>query len=217
MSWKVDSIVVGPIQCNCYVLSDETSGKAFLIDPGAESPDLIAYLERKRLDIQAILITHAHIDHIGGIEAVHAQSSAPVYYHAGDQFLYQDVMMQAQLFGVTPPQLMAKQPRVGEGSLRADQEFAFNGGKVRVIHTPGHTPGSVCFHAFGQESVLFTGDTLFAGSIGRTDLWGGDYDQIIESIRGRLLVLEDSVMVLPGHGPETTIGEERRSNPFLRT
>jgi hydroxyacylglutathione hydrolase len=217
VSWKIDSIVVGPIQCNCYVLREETSGKAFLIDPGAESPDLIAYLERKRLDIQAILITHAHIDHIGGIESVHAQSSAPVYYHSGDQFLYQDLIMQAQLFGVTPAQLMAKQPRVGEGSLRQDQEFAFNGGKVRVIHTPGHTPGSVCFHASGEESLLFTGDTLFAGSIGRTDLWGGDFDQIIDSIRGRLLVLEDSVMVLPGHGPDTTIGEERRSNPFLRT
>jgi hydroxyacylglutathione hydrolase len=125
--------------------------------------------------------------------------------------------MQAALFGVTPAQLMASQPRVGEGSLRQDQEFPFERGIVRVLHTPGHTPGSVCFHASGDESLVFTGDTLFAGSIGRTDLWGGDYDQIIDSIHGRLLVLEDSVQVLPGHGPETTIGEERRSNPFLRT
>ena len=214
MSWKVECAVVGPIQCNCYILSESNSGRAFLIDPGAESPELISFLQKKKLDLQAILITHAHIDHVGGVESIYAQFAAPVYYHAGDKFLYEDLAMQAQLFGVTPKQLQATQPKVGEASLRQDQEFA--DGRIRVIHTPGHTPGSVCFHATGEQAILFSGDTLFAGSIGRTDLWGGDYDQIIESIRVRLLALDDSVDVFPGHGEPTTIGDERQSNPFLK-
>jgi hydroxyacylglutathione hydrolase len=213
---KINIVVVGPIQCNCYILSDETSGKAYLIDPGAESNELIAYLQKKKFELQAILITHAHVDHIGGIESIHAEFPAPVYYHSGDQFLYENIEMQTRLFGATPAQLMSTQPKVGEGSLQPGQEFPFQQGKLRVIHTPGHTPGSVCFHADCDEQLVFTGDTLFAGSIGRTDLWGGNYDQIIESIRARLLVLHDDVMVLPGHGPETTIGEERQMNPFLR-
>ena len=216
MTWKIDIVVVGPIQCNCYILSDDSSKKAFLIDPGAESPQLLEYLKKKNLQLQAILITHAHVDHIGGIDAVHEQTQSPVYYHGGDKFLFEDVSMQAKLFGVTPAQIQATQPQVGEGTLTDGQEFAFDGGNVRVIHTPGHTPGSVCYLASGQENLLFSGDTLFAGSIGRTDLWGGDYDQIIDSIRTKLLNLDDSVLVLPGHGPETTIGDERESNPFLR-
>jgi glyoxylase-like metal-dependent hydrolase (beta-lactamase superfamily II) len=216
MGWELDIAVVGPIQCNCYILTDNVSGKAYLIDPGAESAELEQYLQKRKLEIQAILITHAHLDHIGGIEYMRTQTAAPVFYHAGDRFLYENVTMQAQLFGVTPAQLMAKQPRAGDGSLNDDQRFEFDGGAVRVIHTPGHTPGSVCFHAKGEANLLFTGDTLFAGSIGRTDLWGGDYDQIIESIQGKLMVLDDSVTVLPGHGPKSTVGEERRSNPFLQ-
>jgi len=212
MSWKVESAVVGPIQCNCYILTETNLGKTYLIDPGAESQELMLFLQKKKLNLQAILITHAHIDHVGGIESVYAQFPAPVYYHAGDQFLYENLALQAQLFGATPRQLQATQPKVGDPSLRQDQQI----GNIRVIHTPGHTPGSVCFHAKGEQPILFTGDTLFAGSIGRTDLWGGDYDQIIESIRTRLLPLEDSVDVFPGHGDPTTIGEERTSNPFLK-
>jgi hydroxyacylglutathione hydrolase len=216
MGWKIDVVVVGPIQCNCYILSDEASGKAFLIDPGAESNELLDYLKKKKLQLQAVLITHAHIDHVGGIEALQAVSNAPVYYHAGDQFLYENLEIQAQHFKVTAAQLMATQPRVGEASLKDDQEFAFEKGRLKAIHTPGHTPGSICFLASGEESLLFTGDTLFAGSIGRTDLWGGNFEQIIDSIQSKLMVLEDSVMVLPGHGPDSTIGDERESNPFLR-
>ena len=216
MGWKIDVVVVGPIQCNCYILSDEASGKAFLIDPGAESSELLDYLKKKKLQLQAVLITHAHIDHVGGIEALQTVSTAPVYYHAGDQFLYENLAIQAEHFKVTPAQLMATQPRVGEASLKDDQEFAFEKGRIKAIHTPGHTPGSICFLAAGEESLLFTGDTLFAGSIGRTDLWGGNFDQIIDSIHSKLMVLEDSVMVLPGHGPDSTIGDERESNPFLR-
>jgi hydroxyacylglutathione hydrolase len=216
MGWKIDVVVVGPIQCNCYILSDEASGQAFLIDPGAESNELVEYLKKKQFQLQAVLITHAHIDHIGGIESVQEVSNAPVYYHVGDKFLYENVAVQAEHFKVTPAQLMATQPQVGEASLQDAQEFAFKGGSVKAIHTPGHTPGSICFLAAGDESLLFSGDTLFAGSIGRTDLWGGNFDQIIESIQSKLMVLDDSVMVLPGHGPDSTIGDERDSNPFLR-
>ena len=217
MSWQVDCAVVGPIQCNCYIFSDPISGKAYLIDPGAESRELLSFLQKSKLSLQAVLITHAHIDHIGGIEMVHQEFPVPVLYHAGDRFLYEDVTMQAQLFGVMPRDLQARQPEVGEGSLHHQQSFSIDAGELRVIHTPGHTPGSVCFHAAGEEPILFTGDTLFQASIGRTDLWGGSFEQIIDSIQRRLMLLEDRVKVLPGHGPATTIGEERRHNPFLLT
>lgn len=186
-----------------------------MIDPGAESRELLAFIQKKKLDLQAVLITHAHIDHIGGIEMLHREIAAPVYYHSGDKFLYENVQMQARLFGVAPEDLQAVQPKAGESSLEDNRIFPFDNGEVRVIHTPGHTPGSVCFHAIGETSVVFTGDTLFQGSIGRTDLWGGSFERIMESIKSRLLALEDNVQVLPGHGDATTIGTERRQNPFL--
>lgn len=217
MSWKIDCVVVGPIQCNCYIVSESVSGDAYVIDPGAESRELLSYLQKKKFDLKSVLITHAHIDHVGGIEAFHTHFPVPVYYHAGDKYLYENLLMQAQLFGAVPSQLQAVQPTVGEATLEHERVFAFTGGEVRVIHTPGHTPGSVCFHAKGEESMVFTGDTLFDGSIGRTDLWGGDYDQIIASIKERLLVMDDSVHVFPGHGEPTTIGKERRTNPFLQS
>jgi glyoxylase-like metal-dependent hydrolase (beta-lactamase superfamily II) len=215
VSWKIDCVVVGPIQCNCFILSESVTRRACLIDPGAESKDLLSYLQKKEFDLQAVLVTHAHIDHVGGIEMIYNAFPVPVYYHGGDRFLYENLAMQAQLFGTTPENLEAKQPVVGEGTLAHDQEFSLPGGRIRVLHTPGHTPGSVCYQAIGDTEVVFSGDTLFEGSIGRTDLWGGSFDQIIASIKGRLLTLDDRVQVLPGHGPATTIGEERRQNPFL--
>jgi hydroxyacylglutathione hydrolase len=217
MSWKIDCVVVGPIQCNCYILSDSVAGKAYLIDPGAESKELLDFLQKKKVDLQAILITHAHIDHIGGIEMLCREIPSPVYYHTGDKFLYENIQMQAQLFGVTPRDLQAEQPKSGNASLENNRVFPFENGEIRVIHTPGHTPGSVCFHAIGDGSALFTGDTLFKGSIGRTDLWGGSFEQIMESIKGGLMSLSDGVQVLPGHGDPTSIGAERRQNPFLLT
>jgi len=217
MSWKVDCVVVGPIQCNCYILHDPVSLKAFLIDPGAESEDLLVHLQQRKFDLQAILVTHAHLDHVGGIEMVLEEFPCPVYYHSADKPLYDNLLMQAQLFGMTPRQLQARQPKAGEGSLQHEQTFPMEGAELQVIHTPGHTPGSVCFQMTGEKKVVFSGDTLFEGSIGRTDLWGGSYDQIIQSIQERLMVLEDTVMILPGHGAETMIGAERRYNPFLVT
>jgi glyoxylase-like metal-dependent hydrolase (beta-lactamase superfamily II) len=215
MSWEINCVVVGPIQCNCYIISDNLSNKAYLIDPGAESQDLLKYLQKRRFDLQAILITHAHLDHVGGIEMVHAEFPSHVYYHEGDKPLYENLQMQASLFGFTLKTLESTQPKVGESSLQHDQQFEFSTGFIRVIHTPGHTPGSVCFHLTGERATIFSGDTLFEGSIGRTDLWGGSFEEIIHSIKNRLLTLEDNLLVLPGHGPSTMIGDERRHNPFL--
>jgi len=215
MGWTIDCVVVGPIQCNCYILADSISRQAYLIDPGAESKELLSHLKRKQWDLQGMLITHAHIDHVGGIEMIRADFPATVYFHTADRFLYENLAMQADLFGATPQMLQATQPQVGSGAVEHDQQFPFGNRQICVLHTPGHTPGSVCFYASGDQPVVFTGDTLFEGSIGRTDLWGGSFEQIIQSIHGRLLTLEDRVQVLPGHGPATTIGRERRHNPFL--
>jgi len=216
MSWKIDCVVVGPIQCNCYIFSDSISGHAYLIDPGAESEELMTFLRARRFQLQGILITHAHIDHVGGIEQIRGELSVPVYLHDADRFLFDDVAMQARMFGVEPQDLEAVQPQSPDKKLEHQQVFPISGGEVRTIHTPGHTPGSVCFQACGEQEFVFTGDTLFEGSIGRTDLWGGSYEQIMISIRDRLMNLEDRVHVLPGHGGASTIGNERRTNPFLR-
>ena len=215
MSWRIECVVVGPIHCNCYILSDTVSRKAYLIDPGAESKELSTYLEQSGLELQGMLITHSHIDHIGGIEDVSAQFPVPVYYHPGDKPLYDDVMGQARLFGLMPAQLQAKQPKAQPQSVEDGQRLPMEGGTIEIVHTPGHTPGSICFRTLGEQEVVFSGDTLFDGSIGRTDLWGGSFEQIIRSIKERLMVLDDKVKVLPGHGEHTTIGAERRFNPFL--
>jgi hydroxyacylglutathione hydrolase len=216
MSWEIDCVVVGPIQCNCYIISDSVTKQAYVIDPGAESKELLSYLEKKHFDLKALLITHAHLDHVGGIEMIHSSIKVPICYHSGDRLLYENLKMQADLFGFSLRELQASQPTVGEPTLEHNQKFPFASGSVNVIHTPGHTPGSVCFQAEGERSVLFTGDTLFEGSIGRTDLWGGSFEQIIDSIQNRLMTLDDHLPVLAGHGDSTTIGEERLNNPFLK-
>src|SRR5262245_29714286 len=204
MFWEIDCVVVGPIQCNCYIISDSVSKQAYIIDPGAESKELLSYLEKKRFDLKGLLITHAHPDHVGGIEMINSSFTVPAYYHAADQLLYKNLQMQADFFGLSLPQLQATQPTVGEPTLENNQRFSFGSGSVNVIHTPGHTPGSCCFHAQDDQSLLFTGDTLFEGSIGRTDLWGGSYEQIIDSIQSRLMILDERLQVLPGHGDSTT-------------
>jgi hydroxyacylglutathione hydrolase len=216
MSWEIDCVVVGPIQCNCYIISDSVTKQAYIIDPGAESKELLSYLEKKHFDLKALLITHAHVDHVGGIQIINSSFTVPAYYHVGDQPLYKNLQMQADFFGLSLSQLQASQPTVGEPTLEHNQKFSFGSGSLNVIHTPGHTPGSCCFYAQGEQSLLFTGDTLFEGSIGRTDLWGGSYEQIIDSIQSRLMTLDERLPVLPGHGDPTTIGEERLNNPFLK-
>jgi hydroxyacylglutathione hydrolase len=207
----VRSFPVGLLQCNCTVLGDPESGQAVVVDPGDEGQKVLDVLRDEGLTCRAILNTHTHIDHVGANQALKEATGARLLLHEADLPLYDNLAAQALMLGG----LMAAPPRarVDETIHQGDRVRA--GGVVaEVLHTPGHTPGSLCFHVDG-EALLLSGDTLFAGSIGRTDLWGGDYDQEIASIRERLLALDDRTRVIPGHGPETTIGRERRRNPFL--
>jgi hydroxyacylglutathione hydrolase len=208
----VETLSVGLLQCNCTILGDPESKDAIVVDPGDELDRILAVLRRHDLRCRTILNTHTHIDHVGANAALKEATGAKLLLHEADLPLYDNLNVQSEwMGGMVPPPARAKVDdhvhqgdRVKAGTVVAD-----------VLHTPGHTPGSICFHIDGSEPVLLSGDTLFAGSIGRTDLWGGDHDQEIESIRRRLLTLDDGTRVIPGHGPETTIGRERRRNPFL--
>ena len=205
----VDVLVVGPLQCNCVILGDVASKTAIVVDPGDEVDRIVEALARHEMRAVAIVATHAHIDHVGGIAELKARTGAPALLHHADVPLYEALAEQAEWLGVVPP-AVAKL----DGTLDVTTELAVGTSPVTVLHTPGHSPGSVCFRIADQRLVL-SGDTLFAGSIGRTDLWGGSFEQIIASIRSQLLALPDETNVIPGHGPATTIGQERRSNPFL--
>jgi glyoxylase-like metal-dependent hydrolase (beta-lactamase superfamily II) len=202
---------VGMLACNCSVLGDESTGEAVVIDPGDEIERVQEILRRQRLRVRYIVATHAHIDHVGGIETLKNATGAAVLMNESDLPLYQNLALQAAWLGVAPP-----------GAVEVDQ-FLKDGDTIKcgahsldVLHTPGHSPGSLCLHLPGAQQTIFSGDTLFQASIGRTDLWGGSFDQIIRSIQNSLLQFPDATRVFPGHGPETTIGEERESNPFLQ-
>ena len=211
------TIPVGLLQCNCSIIGDPVTLEALVVDPGDEVGRILDLLGRHRLKVKAIVSTHAHIDHVGGLSKLHQYTGAPVMMHREDLPLYQEMEMQAAFLGVAPPELTDVDQMLREGDVLHWGAF-----KAQVLHTPGHTPGSVCLympHEAGNVAVaapqLFAGDTLFAGSIGRTDLWGGSMDQILASLEGKLMALPDETLVHPGHGPRTTIGEERHSNPFL--
>lgn len=208
----VTVVPVGLLQCNCTILGDPAAGEAIVVDPGDEPEKILAALRRHGLRCTAIVNTHAHIDHVGANQALKEGAGARLMLHEADVPLYDNLKMQSEWMGgaIPPPPraevdaYLAHGDRVRAGVVTAE-----------VLHTPGHTPGSLCFQLDGGEPLVLTGDTLFAGSIGRTDLWGGDFDQEIASIRTHLLSLADTTRVIPGHGPETTIGWERRRNPFL--
>ena len=206
----IEHFPVGLLACNCLVIGDERTGKALVIDPGDEVSHIAAVLERHGLKVAAIAATHAHIDHVGGLAALKDLSGAPALLHEADLPLLEGLADQASWLGIKPPPMTTIDRFLGDGA-RVD----FGGGYADVIHTPGHSPGSVSFVLSGDRPVVCSGDTLFAGSIGRTDLWGGSFAQIMESIRAKLLAFGDEVEVIPGHGPSTTIGTERRTNPFL--
>lgn len=208
----VEHLPVGLLQCNCVILGDPETGRALVIDPGDEVERIAAVLERLNLTVTAIVATHAHIDHVGGLARLAALTGARTMLHEADVPLYEQLEIQAQFLGVPAPQVAAQvDAYVGEGS-----SVEFGRQKVEIVHTPGHTPGSIVLAAAGNSTLLMlSGDTLFAGSIGRTDLWGGSYEEIMRSLRTKVLALPDETVVLPGHGPETTIGVERRTNPFL--
>jgi len=206
----LESFPVGPLRCNCTILGDEVTHEAVVVDPGDNIAEILSRLQKHGLTLRQIVITHAHIDHVGGAALLKKATGAPVFLNQNDLGLLGAMEMQAGWLGVPTPEV---------GSPDASAEDGLTLGLAtlpgEVIHTPGHTPGSICL-LFPQQQLLLAGDTLFAGSIGRTDLPGGDGRQILRSLRDRLMVLPDKTRVLPGHGPDTTIGEEKQSNPFLQ-
>ena len=215
---------VGMLQCNCHVVGDPQSREAIVIDPGDDATPILKVIERHHLKVTAIVITHAHIDHVVGLERVHQATGAPVYMHAEDLALYRLLDRQAAWMGWKTPQTASVDRLLKEGDV-----IQWGPLEAHVIHTPGHTPGSICLYMpsdiprareggkanLQRESALFAGDTLFAGSIGRTDLWGGSFAEIMRSLKGKLLELPDDTIVYPGHGEATVIGKERETNPFL--
>jgi glyoxylase-like metal-dependent hydrolase (beta-lactamase superfamily II) len=235
-------IPVGMLQCNCSILGDPVTREAIVVDPGDEVERIMEILREHKLNVRAIVSTHTHIDHVGGLAGLHQATGAPVLIHEADLELYRNLELQAQWLGVPTPAMTNIDAFLKEGDA-----LRWGGFAARVLHTPGHTPGSISLvvegsgtgvaagtdakiastgnvahkHSHGgseshEPARLLAGDTLFGGSIGRTDLWGGSFPQIIESIREKLLVLPEDVVVYPGHGGETTIGTEREHNPFLR-
>jgi hydroxyacylglutathione hydrolase len=200
---------VGPLQCNCSVVGDEQTREAMVIDPGDDIAQVLAIVQRHRLTVKQIVITHAHIDHIGGAAKLKRATGAPVLLNANDQALLKMLDVQATWVGMRPPEIT-----MIDAGLNAGDKLQAGSLLADVLHTPGHTEGSVCLY-FAAEKKLIAGDTLFAGSIGRTDLPGGSFKKIMESLHGPVLALPDETVVVPGHGPLTTIGDERENNPFL--
>lgn len=201
---------VGPLACNCTIFGSEATGEALVVDPGDEVGWILECLARHRLHLAVIVVTHAHIDHIGGAARLKAATGAPVLLHRDDLPIYDQLEWQAAWLGVAPPERVALDHAPQEG-----ERIPFGDGFFQVIETPGHTPGSISlWHP--AEKVLVAGDTLFRDSIGRTDLPGGDAGRILRSIRDKLLVLPEETLVIPGHGPTTTLGRERVHNFFLQ-
>jgi glyoxylase-like metal-dependent hydrolase (beta-lactamase superfamily II) len=215
------------LECNCHIVGDPRTREAIVIDPGDDDAKILQVIEHHHLKVTAIVVTHAHIDHVIGLRGVHQATGAPVYVHGDDLDLYRMLNVQATWLGWKNPEAVAIDHLLSEGDV-----IRWGPYQAQIIHTPGHTPGSVCLYVPGDMPVdstqsgsakslprgqgqLFAGDTLFAGSIGRTDLWGGSFEGIIRSLKGKLLELPDDTVVYPGHGESTTIGKERAVNPFL--
>ena len=201
---------VGPLQCNCSIVGDETSHEAMVIDPGDDIEAVMEIVKRHRLQVKQIVVTHAHIDHVGGAAKLKQLTGAPILLNQNDYELLRMLDTQAAWLGMRSPGKLAIDGSVGGGdTVKAGAHEA------KVLYTPGHTEGSICLY-FEPEKRVIAGDTLFAGGIGRTDLTGGSYEKIMRSLHESVLALPDETVVVPGHGPLTTIGEERESNPFLR-
>ena len=219
---------VGMLQCNCHIVGDPKTHEAIVIDPGDDAARILDIIARHHLKVSAIIITHTHIDHVVGLHRIQQATGAPVYMHSDDLELYRMLDVQAAWLGWKVPE-KAKVDKL----LREGDAVRWGPYEVHVLHTPGHTQGSICLYMPGEMPLspanvtvanlaermpgrLFAGDTLFAGSIGRTDLWGGSFEEIIRSLKGKVLALPDDTIVYPGHGESTTIGQERETNPFLR-
>jgi hydroxyacylglutathione hydrolase len=207
---EVRGVVVGLFQENCWIIGSRRRGEACVVDPGDEPQEILALARDMGVSITRIVASHAHLDHIMAARAIQEATGAPFLLHGGDCEIAANMPLAAQLWlgRAVPP------PPEPEALLRDGDDLEVVGVTLRVLHTPGHTPGSVSLYA-PEARLLFSGDTLFRGSIGRTDLPGGDYEQLIRSITGRLMALPDETRVLPGHMQETTIGTERATNPFV--
>ena len=201
---------VGPLQCNCSIIGGETTREAMVIDPGDDIGNVLALIQKHNLQVKRIVITHAHIDHVGGAMKLRAATGAPILLNHNDYTLLKMLDLQAAWIGMESPGKVEIDHSLGESDKVEAGALLAN-----VMHTPGHTEGSICLY-FPAQKKLIAGDTLFAGSIGRTDLPGGSFDKIISSLQEKLLALPDETIVVPGHGRLTTIGAERDSNPFLR-
>lgn len=201
---------VGPLQCNCSIIGDEASREALVIDPGDEISEILAIIQKHNFQVKQIVITHAHIDHVGGAMKLRQATGAPILINENDYALLKMLDVQAAWIGMQDPGKVEVADSLGESDTVKTGTLS-----AKVLHTPGHTEGSICLY-FPTEKTLIAGDTLFAGSIGRTDLPGGSFEKIIRSIRGKLLTLPDETVVVPGHGELTTIAQERETNPFLK-
>jgi glyoxylase-like metal-dependent hydrolase (beta-lactamase superfamily II) len=203
----LESFPVGPLQANCTLIGNETS--ALVFDPGDEAARIAGYLEEHGLTLKQIILTHAHLDHAGGAARLRKLTGAPVLLHPADLDLLNSMGTQAAWMGMEPPEMHPPDGELAEGTIVGQEVLP-----LRVLFTPGHTQGSCCLYS-EEQKLLIAGDTLFAGSVGRTDLPGGDFRKLQESLQ-LLMKLPDETRVICGHGPTTTIGRERRSNPFLR-
>jgi hydroxyacylglutathione hydrolase len=206
----LETFAVGPLQSNCTILGDEETHEAVVVDPGADAELIHGRLVKHGLTLKQILVTHAHLDHVGGAAQLKKLTGAPIYLNENDVPLLASMKSQAAMLGMRAPETAPPDEFLSENKIVGLERYP-----ARVLHTPGHSLGSVCLY-FEQLKLVIAADTLFAGSIGRTDLPGGDYGQIINSIKTRLMTLPDDIKVITGHGPSTTIGDERHWNPFLQ-
>ncbi|HXC94863.1 MAG TPA: MBL fold metallo-hydrolase [Edaphobacter sp.] len=214
----LETIPVGPLQCNCSILGDEYSREAIVVDPGDDIPRILFLLAKHKLTVKQILITHAHIDHIAGAHRLKEITGAPILFNQKDLEQIKIMDEQAAWLGVPTPTVHAPDDTLDDGKLitiGVDPELNQRGITGRILHTPGHTEGSICLY-LPDQTLLLAGDTLFAGSVGRTDFPGGNTRKLLSSIQDRLLTLPDETKIIPGHGPATTIGSERLENPFLQ-
>ncbi len=201
---------VGMIQCNCSILGDELTHDAIVVDPGESAEDILEVIARHGLQVKTIVLTHGHFDHVGAVARIKAATGAPVLMNEDDVETLSHSAEQAAWVGMSPPDSFEI-----DGPLRDGDVLGLSNYELTVLHTPGHTPGSVCLW-IPAEKMLIAGDTLFRDSVGRTDLPGGDFQQIVTSIRNKLLPLPDETVVFPGHGAPTSIGREKQSNYFLQ-
>jgi glyoxylase-like metal-dependent hydrolase (beta-lactamase superfamily II) len=207
MPLQIESLRLGPMENNTYLLIVPESGATAVVDVGFQPEGVIRRVQERNLSVHLLLNTHAHYDHVAGMRAVQEACGGVHWLHPADRPLLERLTQQGAMFGLPPAQPPAETMDLEDG-----QDVALGDQHLRVIHTPGHSPGGVCFH---WDDELLAGDTLFAGSVGRTDLPGGSFSQLARAIRTRLFTLGDAVRVHPGHGPSTTIGEERRHNPYV--